>query len=270
MQLSQSPTRRRQQASNTRESGTTPIHQLKSQVDKQKRGKRKDFRRDSHRNTQPERWHPPGYHPFRCWNCGASRRHAKEAYPAFEKEYHACHQSGHFQSVCTKGNGPTAKHGSPTTKPETVGSISVHSNQSNDMVQLTITPVGGTDAEIVSTLPDSGASIDGIPAGLCWNQFKNFPISHGTTKSVTATEVAGCHWDISTRPYNGDPALVGRFRPYLFMFCKIFNSQYSQKTHKRNLACCLRIIHTRIFWPPFIRFWSHLFHRKSGHLSYQI
>jgi hypothetical protein len=78
-------------------------------------------------------------------------------------------QSVHFQSLFMRGNGSPTKQGGPSAKPETAGSISINFIQSDDMIQLNITPPRGSCGVIVSTLADSSASIDGILAFFYWN-----------------------------------------------------------------------------------------------------
>ena len=170
----------KQQAANIRHSGTSTVNQVKAQGDKQHGGRPDGHRRETRHEARPSRWHPPGCQPYGCWNCGAATRHNKEACPAFGKECNSCHKTGHFQSVCARGSGSREKT-------ETAGSISINSISADDMVQVSISPVGGSSTVVLSALPDSGASIDGIPAGMYWDRFKNTPLSNGTVKVVTAT-----------------------------------------------------------------------------------
>ncbi|KZR97905.1 Uncharacterized protein APZ42_006965 [Daphnia magna] len=115
--------------------------------------------RDQQHGRPAARWHPPGTKPYGCWNCGSTNRHAKEDCPAFGKECQGCHKMGHFQAVCTQGS-------SSTTKPEMAGSITIHSIVPDDMVQLGVSPGSSNSTIFIRVLPDSGASIDAIPAAM--------------------------------------------------------------------------------------------------------
>ena len=169
----------RLQSSNMKQSTTAPVHQIKSATGKRPNDRQAGSQRSQPRGKPSVRWHPPGCQPYGCWSCGAASRHAKEECPAFGKECHTCHKSGHFQSVCSQGGS------SPKT--EIAGSITIQSILQDDMVRLGITPTCSAAEYFVQMLPDSGASIDAIPVDLYRRHFKDIPLSSHGPKAVTAT-----------------------------------------------------------------------------------
>ncbi len=94
----------RLQSSNMKQGTAAPVHQIKSATGKRPNDRQADSQRSQPRGKPSVRWHPPGCQPYGCWSCGAASRHAKEECPAFGKECHTCHKSGHFQSVCSQGS----------------------------------------------------------------------------------------------------------------------------------------------------------------------
>ena len=179
----------RVQASTIKQGGAAPVHQLKTPVElktpaaKPPMGKPATQHRDQLRGRPAARWHPPGTKPYGCWNCGLAARHAKEDCPAFGKECIGCHKTGHFQAVCTQGR-------SSTPKPETAGSRTIHSITPDDMVELGVSPATSDSTVFIRVLPDSGASIDAIPAAIFWSHFKHIPLFEGGPNAVTATGAA--------------------------------------------------------------------------------
>ena len=113
----------------------------------------------------------------------SAARHAKEDCPAFGKECLGYHKTGHFQAVCTQGS-------NSTPKPETAGSITIHSITPDDMVELGVSPVTSDSTIFIRVLPDSGASIDAIPAAIFWSHFKHISLIDGGPNAVTATRAA--------------------------------------------------------------------------------
>ena len=169
----------RLQSSNMKQGTTAPVNQIKSATGKRPNDRQAGSQRSQPRGKPSVRWHPPGCQPYGCWSCGAASRHAKEECPAFGKECHTCHKSGHFQSVCSQG--------SSSPKTETAGSITIQSILQDDMVRLGITPTCSDAEYFIQMLPDSGASIDAIPVGLYQRHFKDIPLSSHGPKAVTAT-----------------------------------------------------------------------------------
>jgi hypothetical protein len=173
----------RLQASTIKQGGAAPVHQLKTPTAKPPMGKPAIQHRDQQRGRPAARWHPPGTKPYGCWNCGSASRHAKEDCPAFGKECLGCHKTGHFQAVCTQG-------GSSTPKPEMAGSITIQSIIPDDMVELGVVPASSNSTIFIRVLPDTGASIDAIPAAMFWSHFKHVQLIDGGPNAVTATGAA--------------------------------------------------------------------------------
>ncbi len=109
--------------------------------------------------------------------------YAKKDCPAFGKECLGCHKTGHFQAVGTQGS-------NSTPKPETAGSITIRSITPDDMVELGVSPASSNSTILILVLPDSGASIDAIPAAIFWSHFKHISLIDGGPNAVTATRAA--------------------------------------------------------------------------------
>lgn len=52
---------------------------------------------------------------------------------------------------------------------------------------FTVSPACNSPTVFIRVLPDSGASIDAIPATMIWNHFKHVPLVDGGPHAVTAT-----------------------------------------------------------------------------------
>ena len=95
-----------------------------------------------------------------------------------------------------------------TPKPETAGSITIHSITPNDMVELGVSPASSNSTIFIRVLPDSGASIDAIPAAIFWSHFKHIPHIDGGPNAVTAT----CGY-FFTWSFSGHVVMVQRIIP---------------------------------------------------------
>ncbi|XP_057368277.1 uncharacterized protein K02A2.6-like [Daphnia carinata] len=151
-----------------RQGNTAPVNQIKSRTRKQPSEKPAYSQKSQARGKPSVRQHPPGCQPYGCWNLRSCFTSC-----------HSCHKLGHFQSVCTQG--------SSASKPEIASSITIQFILQEDMVQIGITPVYGGAKYLIRMLPDTGASIDAIPARLYLSQFNDVPLSSHGAEAVTAT-----------------------------------------------------------------------------------
>jgi hypothetical protein len=156
--------------------------------------------------------------------CGLASRHAKEDCHAFGKECLGCHKTGHFQAVCTQG-------GSSTLKPEMAGSITICSIIPDDMVELGVFPASSNSNIFIRVLPDSGASIDAIPAAMHRSHFNHVQLIEGGPPGLLflrlVTSWPRCHSPVDHPSPWPQPSM-----PYV-----TFNSLYSPRRPKNNSAC---------------------------------
>ena len=62
----------RLQSSNMKQGTTAPVNQIKSTTGKRLNDKQALSPKSQYRGKPPVRWHPPGCHPYGCWNCGSA------------------------------------------------------------------------------------------------------------------------------------------------------------------------------------------------------